>query len=51
MLTSAHDPTEEHLGIFKTYQKLKEQYFWIGMYMDVEHLVCSSVDCATRKTV
>lgn len=51
MLTSAHDDlTGGHLGIFKTYQKLKERYFWDRMYKDVEHWVRSCVDCATRKT-
>ena len=50
VLVHAHDDlTGGHLGTFKTYEKLRDRFYWRGMYKDVEHLVRSCVDCATRK--
>ena len=50
VLVNAHDDlTGGHLGTFKTYEKLRDRFYWTGMYKDVEHWVCSCVDCATWK--
>lgn len=38
-----------HLGTFKTYEKLRDRFYWKGMHTDVEHWVRSCQDCATRK--
>ena len=37
------------MGVFKTYEKLCDRYYWKGMYKDVEHWVRSCQDCSTRK--
>ena len=38
ILVNVHDlPTGGHLGVNKTYAKLRERYFWPKMYMDVQH--------------
>lgn len=50
ILTQGHDNvTSGHLGVHKTYDKLRKRYFWHGMYRDVEHWCKSCVDCAMRK--
>lgn len=47
ILTQGHDNvTSGHLGVHKTYDKLRKRYFWHGMYRDVEHWCKSCVDCA-----
>ena len=38
------------MGIHKTYEKIRERYFWKGMYKDCEHWVRSCVDCFMKKT-
>ena len=50
VLVHAHDDLAGgHLGVFKTYEKLRDRYYWKGMYKDVEHWVRSCQDCSTRK--
>ena len=50
VLVNAHDDLSGgHLGVFKTYEKLRDRYYWKGMYKDVEHWVRSCQDCSTRK--
>ena len=50
LLFQMHDEvTAGHLGTFKTYEKLRQRYYWINMYADCEHWVRSCVDCATKK--
>lgn len=50
VLVHAHDDlTGGHLGTSKTYEKLKDRFYWPGMYKDIEHWVLSCIDCATRK--
>ena len=50
VLVHAHDDLSGgHLGTFKTYEKLRDRFYWKGMYKDVEHWVRSCQDCATRK--
>lgn len=50
VLVNAHDDLAGgHLGVYKTYEKLRDRYYWRGMYKDVEHWIRSCNDCATRK--
>ena len=50
VLVNAHDDLSGgHFGVYKTYEKLRDRFYWKGMYKDVEHWVRSCVDCATRK--
>ena len=50
VLVNAHDDLAGgHLGVYKTYEKLRDRYYWRGMYKDVEHWVQSCQDCSTRK--
>ena len=50
LLFQMHDEvTAGHLGLSKTYDKLRQNYFWENMYADCEHWLRSCVDCATKK--
>ena len=50
VLVNAHDDLARgHFGVYKTYAKLRDRFYWKGMYRDVEHWVRSCADCATRK--
>lgn len=51
VLLQVHDiPFSGHLGVNKTYAKLRDRYFWPKMYMDVQHYVLSCESCAMRKS-
>ena len=51
VLTNAHDDaTGGHLGINKTYEKLRRKYYWFGMFKDVEHWCKSCVHCSMKKS-
>ena len=51
ILSNAHDHiTGGHLGTHKTYQKIRQRYWWRGMFKDTEHWCKSCVDCSMRKT-
>ena len=51
VLINAHDlPTGGHLGVNKTYAKLRDRYFWPKMYMDVQHWCLSCEHCAMKKS-
>ena len=51
VLINAHDlPTGGHLGVNKTYAKLRDRYYWPKMYMDVQHWCLSCEHCAMKKT-
>ena len=51
ILTNVHDDaTGGHLGIHKTYEKLRRKYYWFGMFKDVEHWCKSCVDCSMKKS-
>ncbi|GMF39992.1 unnamed protein product [Phytophthora fragariaefolia] len=38
-----------HQGITWTYEKLRSEFYWPGMYANVEHYVTECVDCASGK--
>eukprot|EP00742_Colponemidia_sp_Colp-10_P010829 GILJ01011943.1.p1 GENE.GILJ01011943.1~~GILJ01011943.1.p1 ORF type:complete len:1522 (-),score=171.97 GILJ01011943.1:111-4676(-) len=51
VISAYHDDiTAGHLGLDKTYDKLRTRFFWFGMYRDVKAWVESCVDCATKKS-
>ena len=48
LLELYHDsPVGGHLGTEKTYQRLKEKYFWVGLYKDTK-TYCSSCDVCQK---
>ena len=50
ILVACHDDTTAgHLGVFKTYEKIRSRYFWQGMFKDIEHWCRSCVDCSMKK--
>ncbi|KAE9048117.1 hypothetical protein PR001_g3931 [Phytophthora rubi] len=38
-----------HQGITRTFERLRQEYYWTGMYADVERFVKECVDCVTAK--
>ena len=51
ILSNVHDHIAgAHFGLNKTFSKLKQRYWWIGMFKDVEHWVKSYVECSMRKS-
>ena len=50
ILPNVHDHVAgSHFGFNKTFSKLKQRYWWKGMFKDVEHWVKSCVECSMRK--
>ncbi|GMF47154.1 unnamed protein product [Phytophthora fragariaefolia] len=50
MLHYAHEDFQGgHEGITRTYEKLRSEFYWPGLYDDVEHYVKECVDCASGK--
>ena len=51
ILSNVHDHISgAHFGVHKTFQKVKQRYWWKGMFKDIEHWCKSCQDCSTRKT-
>ena len=51
ILKTFHDsPLGGHLGLEKTYDKIRHHYYWSSMFIDIQHWVKSCVDCQMRKT-
>ncbi|KAG3072429.1 hypothetical protein PI125_g22523 [Phytophthora idaei] len=51
VLQSCHDSLEGgHQGVVRTYQRVKKDYYWSGLYSDVEKHVRSCSDCSTSKS-
>ena len=51
ILVSMHDDvTAGHLGVAKTYDKIRQRYFWEGMYKDITHWIETCKDCASKKS-
>ncbi|OWY96008.1 LOW QUALITY PROTEIN: reverse transcriptase, partial [Phytophthora megakarya] len=38
-----------HQGINRTFERLRSEFYWIGMYADVQKFVRDCVDCASAK--
>lgn len=50
MLSRCHDlPTSGHVGVFKTYWKIAERYYWPKMRADVHHYISRCHICAQSK--
>ena len=50
ILSNVHDHIAgAHFGLNKTFSKLKQRYWWKGMFKDVEHWVKSCVECSNSK--
>ena len=52
ILLSVHDSPlgRGHLGVHKTYEKVRERYYWRGLFADVQHWCISCVHCAMKKS-
>ena len=51
ILSNVHDHVSgAHFGVHKTFDKIKQRYWWKGMYKDVEHWCKSCTECSTRKS-
>ncbi|OWZ04434.1 reverse transcriptase, partial [Phytophthora megakarya] len=50
ILHHAHEDFQSgHQGITRTYLRLRSEFFWIGMFQDVEMFVLECTDCASAK--
>ena len=51
ILSNVHDHVSgAHFGVHKTFDKIKQRYWWKGMYKDVEHWCKSCTECSMRKS-
>ena len=51
VLASMHDDVSAgRLGVAKTYDKIRQRYFWEGMYKDITHWIETCKDCASKKS-
>jgi hypothetical protein len=52
ILKEFHDTSwAGHRGIWATYNKIKERYWWKGLYKDVEDFVASCIDCQLQSKI
>ena len=49
LISCPEGPTAGHLGHIKTYEKVRQRYYWHGMFKDIEHWCRTCIDCAMRK--
>ncbi|UYV70147.1 hypothetical protein LAZ67_7001968, partial [Cordylochernes scorpioides] len=50
LLKSLHDaPTAGHLGFSKTYERVKNKYFWPGLLRDIRKYVAHCKECQRKK--
>ncbi|OWY99053.1 reverse transcriptase [Phytophthora megakarya] len=51
VLQNNHDSLEGgHQGVVRTYQRVKQDYYWFGIYADVAKHVKSCPDCSSSKS-
>ncbi|ETP29268.1 hypothetical protein F442_21578 [Phytophthora nicotianae P10297] len=51
VLQNCHNSLEGgHQGVVKTFDRVKSDYYWIGLYADVEKHVKSCLDCSSSKS-
>ncbi|KAG2759506.1 hypothetical protein Pcac1_g28478 [Phytophthora cactorum] len=51
VLQNSHDSLEGgHQGVVRTFQRVKSDYYWTGLYADVEKHVKSCPDCSSSKS-
>ena len=52
MLTEFHEsPWSGHRGTWATFEKLKERYWWPGMYKDVHHFASTCERCQMHSVI
>ncbi|OWY92787.1 reverse transcriptase, partial [Phytophthora megakarya] len=50
MLHYSHEDFQGgHQGINRTFERLRSEFYWIGMYADIQKFVRECVDCASAK--
>lgn len=49
MIGGHDDPLAGHLGVNKTYEKLRERYYWPKMFADVQFWCLSCTHCQMKK--
>jgi hypothetical protein len=50
IIQEIHDVDVVHLGIGRTYEVIKQRYYWPNMYTDIVLFIRSCLKCAKRKT-
>ncbi len=51
VLNNCHDHVlAAHFGFQRTYSRIRQRYFWKGMYRDIDNWVRSCISCSQRKT-
>ncbi|KAG3104158.1 hypothetical protein PI125_g13654 [Phytophthora idaei] len=51
VLQNCHDSLEGgHQGVVRTFQRVKSDYYWAGLYADVEKHVTSCPDCSLSRS-
>ena len=51
VLNNCHDHVlAAHFGFQRTYDRIRQRYFWKGMYRDIDNWVRSCISCSQRKT-
>ena len=51
ILQSAHDDIiAGHLGLTKTYEVIRQRFYWPNMFVDIQHYCKSCPDCAMKKS-
>ena len=51
ILNNCHDHVlAAHFGFQRTYDRIRQRYFWKGMYRDIDNWVRSCISCSQRKT-
>ena len=52
ILEQCHDNIQaEHLGVHKTYERIREMYYWKGMMKDVRQWISMCMNCAMKKGI
>ena len=52
IMTEMHNgPLSAHCGRYKTYERVRERFYWDGLWRDIKRWVDVCYLCATRKTV
>ncbi|OWZ12682.1 reverse transcriptase [Phytophthora megakarya] len=52
VLHNCHNSIEGgHQGVVRSYERVKHDYYWIGLYADVEKHVKSCLDCSSSKSL
>ena len=51
IMQAAHDDVlAGHLGVAKTYEVIRQRFYWFKMFQDIQRYCRSCPDCARKKT-